>query len=71
MSAEKNIYMENTKFVSLNKQGVTKKVMPVRVDINHLLARIRKEQQKDSKTNLLFFTLFASLVVIAGIILSF
>ena len=42
-----------------------------RVDINHLLARVRKEQQKDNKTNLLFFGLFVALIVIAGILLSF
>jgi len=42
-----------------------------RVDINHLLERVRKEKQKENKTNLVFFGLFASLVLIAGILLSF
>ena len=41
-----------------------------RVDINHLLERVRKEKQKENKTNLVFFGLFAALVLIAGILLS-
>lgn len=41
-----------------------------RVDINHLLARVRKEEKKEYKINLIFFGLFASLVLVVGILLS-
>ena len=34
-----------------------------RVDINHLLERVRKEKQKENKTNLVFFGLFWSALV--------
>ena len=42
-----------------------------RVDINDLLARVREERKKENKVNLVFFGLFASLVIIVGLILSF
>ena len=42
-----------------------------RVDINHLLARVREEKKKETKINLVFFGLFSSLVIVVGIILSF
>ena len=42
-----------------------------RVDINNLLARVREEKKKENKINMLFFSLFTSLVLIVGIILSF
>ena len=42
-----------------------------RVDINNLLARVREEKKKENKMNLVFFCLFASLIFIVGIILSF
>ena len=42
-----------------------------RVDINNLLARVRKKQTEENKVNLVFFALFAALVLIVGILLSF
>ena len=42
-----------------------------RVDVNHLIARARKEKTKENKINLVFFGLISALVVIVGIILSF
>jgi len=51
--------------------NIDKKVPFVPVDINHLLARVRKEQQKASQVNLIFFFLFAVLILISGILLSF
>tara|TARA_B100000795_G_C22412115_1_gene291248 strand:+ start:243 stop:455 length:213 start_codon:yes stop_codon:yes gene_type:complete len=42
-----------------------------RVDINHLLDRVRKEKQKENKINIIFFVLFAALIIIVGILLSF
>ena len=42
-----------------------------RVDINHLLARVRKQKNKETKINIVLFGLFASVLLIVGIILSF
>ena len=42
-----------------------------RVDINILLNRARKEQEKETRTNLVFSGLIVSLIFIIGIILSF
>jgi hypothetical protein len=41
-----------------------------RVDINHLLARVRKEKEAD-KVNLLLFGLFLAIFIIAVLILTF
>ena len=70
MSAEKIIY---------NKQDLAAVTTPIiskikfsgRVDINDLLARARKEKEKETKTNLVFFGLLVCLVLIVGILLSF
>ena len=42
-----------------------------RVDINHLIARVRKEKDKADKINLIILCSFAALVLLIGIILSF
>ena len=42
-----------------------------RVDINHLLARVRNQKNKETKINIVLFGLFASALLIVGIILSF
>ena len=42
-----------------------------RVDINHLIARVRLERQKENKINIIFFGLIIALVVVVGTILSF
>ena len=42
-----------------------------RVDINDLLARVREEKKKENKVNFIFFGLFASVIFVVGIILSF
>ena len=42
-----------------------------RVDINILLNRARKEKEKETRTNLVFFGLTLSLIFIIGLILSF
>ena len=41
-----------------------------RVDINNLLARVRVKQQKEKQTNMVFFALFVTLIVVVGILLS-
>ena len=40
------------------------------VDINLLLARVRSKKQEENKINLIFFGLFAALLLIVGILLS-
>ena len=42
-----------------------------RVDINILLNRARKEEEKETRTNLVFAGLIVSLMFIVGLILSF
>ena len=41
-----------------------------RVDINVLLSKVRDDEKKQKKENLVFFSLVASVVVITGIIAS-
>ena len=40
------------------------------VDINHLLARVRNEKNEENKVNMIFFGLFAALILIVGILLA-
>ena len=42
-----------------------------RVDINILLTRARKEEEKETRTNLVFAGLIVCLIFVAGLILSF
>jgi hypothetical protein len=49
---------------------VNEKILSGPVDINHLLARVRKQEKKEYKTNLVFFCLFSVLIVFVGILLS-
>ena len=71
VSTEKLINIEQQKFTSLVTPEVEVKKMSARVDINELLARVRKEKKKENKLNMVFFSLFASLILVVGIILSF
>ena len=41
-----------------------------RVDINDLLSRVRDDEKKQKKENLVFFSLIASVIVITAIIAS-
>jgi hypothetical protein len=70
MSAEK-IISEEQNFAALQTPKVADEVLTGRVDINKLLARVRKEKRQENKVNLIFFGLFTSLILIVGIILSF
>jgi len=70
MSAERIVRTEKENVISLKIPEVKKKILTNRVDINNLLARVRKQKQKDYFTNLIFFGFFVTLVVVIGIILS-
>ena len=41
-----------------------------RVDINKLLSRVRSEERKQKKENLVFFGVISSVIVVTGIIAS-
>ena len=70
MSAEKNIFEEQNQNI-LKTPVLSEIKFNGRVDINDLLARARKEKNKENKINLVFFSLISTLVLIVGIILSF
>ena len=41
-----------------------------RVDINELMSRVRDDEKKQKKENIVFFSLIATVIVITGIIAS-
>ena len=45
--------------------------IPGRVDINNLMSKVREEEKKQRKENLIFFGLIGSVIIITGIIASF
>jgi len=72
MSAEKVISTEINNLTPLKTSKKSEEVSSSgRVDINILLNRARKEKEKETKTNLIFFGLMLSLIIIVGLILSF
>ena len=70
MSSEKITNIKETD-IPLNAPELNEVVSSGRVDINHLLARVRKQEKSDNKTNLIFVFMLATLVLIVGILLSF
>jgi hypothetical protein len=70
MSAEKIINAAET-FITSKTSEMNEKKISRTVDINHLIARVRSEKQKENKVNLIFLSLFAALISIIIIILSF
>ena len=70
MSAEKIVYDEQNQ-ITLNTPVLREVKFNGRVDINDLLARVRKEKNKVNKENFVFFGLISALVMVVGIILSF
>ena len=70
MSAEKINNSKNIITAAVTQED-SEKTTSGRVDINHLIARVRLEKQKENKINLIFFGLIIALVVVVGTILSF
>ena len=70
MSAE---YIKNSKDENNHLKASVKNNIPnpKRVDINQLLNRVRKEQEKQRRINLVFIGLTLLLIFISGLILSF
>ena len=48
----------------------TKSKIPNRVDINNLRSKVREQERKERKENLIFFSLISSVILITGIIAS-
>jgi hypothetical protein len=71
MSAENIINTEKRLETSQTPEVSKNQNLSGRVNINDLLARVRDEQKKQNKVNMTFFGIFASLVIVVGIILSF
>lgn len=71
MSAEKIINNEQQNLAPLMTSKGGEKTIKTRVDINDLIKRVREEKKKENKINLVFFSLFASLIFVVGLILSF
>ena len=72
MSAEKINSTEINSFSPLETHKKSEEFSSSgRVDINILINRARKIKQKENQTNIIFFCLFASIILIVGIILSF
>ena len=67
----KNLSNDQKKTTSIQTPELNKQQTTGRVDINSLLARARKKKKKTNKSNLIFYGLFASIIVIAGIASSF
>ena len=71
MSAEKNLDIEINNLPPLKTFQKSKKVISGRVDINVLLERARKVEEKETRINLVFGGLIVSLIFVVGLILSF
>jgi hypothetical protein len=70
MSAEKIIYEEQNQ-IDLKTPKLSEVKFSGRVDMNDLLARVRKEKNKEDKEKFVFIGLISALVLVVGIILSF
>jgi len=72
MSAEKIISQEASDLPPLATPEKSEEVSSSgRVDINILLNRARKVQEKETRTNLVFGGLIVCLIFVVGLILSF
>ena len=71
MSGERILQTEETiKTPSIGKVSNSSSKIPGRVDINNLMSKVREEERKQKKENLVFFGLISSVLVITGIIAS-
>ena len=72
MSAEKIFSKEINELPSITTPQKSEEVSSSgRVDINILINRARKVQEKETRTNLVFAALIVSLIFVVGLILSF
>ena len=71
MSAEQIIINKTKKSTTLKTSILNDNKFSGRVDIYDLISRAQKEKDKENMSNYIIYFLFALLVVISGIILSF
>jgi len=71
MSSEhSNLYSSTEKLdKDFNKKDFNKKEFN-KVDINHLLAKVRVEEKKTKKDNLIFLGVISTVIVVTGIIVA-
>ena len=62
--------IETPKKITIESKKTTSKVSN-RVNINHLMSKVRDEEKKQRKENLIFFGLIGSVIIITGVIASF
>ena len=66
LASDRDIKKPNLNYYKVSK----KRSFNARVDINDLLSRVRENEKKQKKENLVFFGIVASVIVITGIIAS-
>jgi hypothetical protein len=71
MSSEQSINIKSieTPTIDITENDAIVKTKP-RVDINHLLSKLREKEKSQKKENFLFFGLVGTVVIITGIIAS-
>ena len=71
MSSEQSIYVKSLhrQIVDIDEKNIPEKIK-TKVNINHLLAKLKEKQKLKNKENLLFLTLIGSIVITIGIISS-
>ena len=71
MSSEQSIDVKSShgKIVDIDEKNIPEKIK-TKVNINHLLVKLKKKQKLKNKENLLFLTLIGSIVITIGIISS-
>ena len=68
ISVDRNI--ETPQKVTFGEKETSSKVSN-RVNINNLMSKVREEEKKQRKENLIFFSVIGSVIIITGIIASF
>ena len=69
MSSENQSYNSSVKTPNIEMSGGAH-ISPNRVNINDLLEKVRKKENKEKKENIVFLGLVGSIVVITGVIAS-
>ena len=68
--SEEKIYKKELEPSGSTISKLSKGKLPSRVNINDLLSKVKEQEKKDNKTNLIFLSLFGLFIFILGIILS-
>ena len=71
MSGERILQTEETiKTPSIGKVSNSSSKIPGRVDINNLMSKVREEERKQKKENVVLFGFISGVIVVTGIIAS-